>query len=86
MKPKVSEELIDQIAQLEVDALLEGLNDPELRRNPSFLDKVRKFLKENDLQTTPETKGVQELMQKQITTEIPIFDEVKHIGLDRRTN
>ena len=77
---KINEALVDQIAQLEVDALLEGLNDPELRKNPAFLDKVRKFLKENDLKTTPETPGVQQLMKRQTTTEIPIFDEVKRLN------
>ena len=70
---KIDEALIDKIACLEVDALLEGLNDPELRKNPAFLDKVRKFLKENDLKTP----GVQQLMKRQETTDIPIFDEVK---------
>lgn len=84
--PKIDATLVDQIAQLEVDALLEGLNDPELRRNPAFLDKVRKFLKENQLQTTPETPGVTELMKKQKTTEIPIFEEVAHFAMDRRPN
>lgn len=83
---KIDSSLIDQIAQLEVDALLEGLSDPELRKNPAFLDKVRKFLKENNLETTPETPGVEQLIKKQTTVDIPIFDEVKHIGLDRRTN
>ena len=84
--PKIDGALVDQIAQLEVDALLEGLNDPELRRNPAFLDKVRKFLKENQLQTTPETPGVAELMKKQKTTEIPIFEEAAHFAMDRRPN
>ena len=74
---KIDEALIDKIACLEVDALLEGLNDPELRQNPAFLDKVRKFIKENDLKITPETPGVQQLMKRQETTDIPIFDEVK---------
>lgn len=84
--PKIDATLVDQIAQLEVDALLEGLNDPEMRRNPAFLDKVRKFLKENQLQTTPETPGVAELMKKQQTTEIPIFKEVASFAMDRRAN
>ena len=85
--PKIDSALVDQIAQLEVDALLEGLNDPELRRNPAFLDKVRRFLKENQLQTTPETPGVAELMKKQHTTDIPIFkEEVGHFAVDGRPN
>lgn len=85
--PKIDSVLVDQIAQLEVDALLDGLNDPELRRNPAFLDKVRRFLKENQLQTTPETPGVAELLKKQQTTEIPIFkEEVGHFAVDGRPN
>lgn len=84
--PKIDVALVDQIAQLEVDALLEGLNDPELRRSPAFLDKVRRFLKENQLQTTPETPGVAELMKKQQTTSIPIFDEVANFAVVKRPN
>ena len=74
---KVKLDLIDEIAQLEVEALLEGLKDPEMRRNPAFLEKVRKFLNQNKLQTTPETDGVAE-MQK-ITEEIPEFPKVVNI-------
>lgn len=85
--PKINSAIIDQIAQLEVDALLDGLTDPELRRNPAFLDKVRRFLKENRLQTTPETPGVAELMKRQQTTDIPIFkEEVGAFAMDGRPN
>ena len=70
---KIDEKLLDQIAQLEVDALLEGLQDPELRANPSFLEKVRKFLKENKLQPTPDAPGVVKIRQS--TEEIPDFDK-----------
>lgn len=55
---KVDEKTLDQVASLEVEALLEGLQDPELRRSPAFLEKVRKFLQQNKLQTTPDTEGV----------------------------
>ena len=54
MRVKVDQELIDTIARLEVDSLIEGLNDEELRTNPQFLAKVRQFLKENDVVTTME--------------------------------
>ena len=85
--PKINSAIIDQIAQLEVDALLDGLSDPELRRNPAFLDKVRRFLKENQLQTTPETPGVAVLMKRQQTTDIPIFkEEVGAFAVDGRPN
>lgn len=79
MNPKIKQELVDEIAVLEVDALLEGLKDPELRRNPSFMDKVRKFLKDNDLKTTPETPGVRQVIQQ--TTEIPKFTDEENRGL-----
>ena len=64
----IQEQLLDQIAELEVKALL------ELRRNPSFLEKVRKFLAQNKLQTTPETPGVAQIQKA--TEEIPNFNEV----------
>lgn len=72
---KINQNLVDEIAQLEVDALLEGLNDPELRRNPAFLEKVRKFLSQNNLKTTPETPGVSQLQK--VTTEIPTFEDLQ---------
>ena len=55
--------IVDQIAKMEVDALLEGLNDPELSKSPAFLAKVRQFLKDNDIVTTTETEGVERLVQ-----------------------
>lgn len=70
---KIDKELIDTMAQLEVNALLEGLKDPELRRNPAFLEKVRKFLQQNQLTTQPDTIGVNEI--KKLTTKIPVFKD-----------
>lgn len=69
---QISEDLLDRIAIGEVNALLEGLEDPEMRKNPAFLEKVRKFLAQNKLQTTPETEGVSAIKEK--TEEIPVFD------------
>lgn len=69
MSTKLPQELIDQIAELEADSLLEGLNDPEMRRNPAFLAKVRQFLKDNDFVTTTETEGVKEVIRS--VSEIP---------------
>lgn len=69
----IPQELINTMAQLEVNALLEGLKDPELRRNPAFLEKVRKFLQQNQLTTQPDTLGVNEI--KKLTTEIPVFKD-----------
>ena len=67
---KINPELLDKMAELEVDALLKGLSDEELKRNPQFLAKVRQFLKDNDLKTTPKTSVP---LVKQITKEIPDF-------------
>lgn len=72
---KIDQKMLDLLASLEVDALLEGLQDPEIRKNPSFLEKVRKFLKDNQLVTTPETHNVKRL-QKEVA-EIPIFNDLE---------
>lgn len=69
---KVNIELLDEIGKLEVEALLEGLKDPELRRSPAFLEKVRKFLAQNNFKITEETDGVSDL--KKNTEVIPLFD------------
>ena len=71
----VKQELIDEMAELEVGALLEGLKDEDVRRNPAFLEKVRKFLKENNFKTTPETEGVKEIEKKVV--DIPVFEVIE---------
>lgn len=71
---KVDPKILNLIAELEVSALLDGLQDPEIRKNPSFLEKVRKFMKDNQLVTTPETNNVKKLQEK--AEEIPIFDDI----------
>ncbi|WP_295789463.1 hypothetical protein [uncultured Veillonella sp.] len=63
---------IDTIAELEVMALKEGLEDPELRRNPSFLEKVRRFMKDHRLETTA---NLTTIVQQTVAKEIPIFDD-----------
>lgn len=60
---EVPKELLDKLAVGEVDALLEGLQNPEMRANPAFLAKVRQFLKDNNFATTIETEGVKEIQQ-----------------------
>jgi len=67
MSIKIPQELIDDVAKEEVNALLEGLNDPEQRKNPAFLAKVRQFLKDNNFITTSETDGVQQVINKGTT-------------------
>lgn len=73
--------LLDEIAQGEVQAIHEGLADPEMRKDPRFLDRVRKFLKDNDLIVSPRTKGVTDIQQQIERQHIPIFDDVKD-GVD----
>lgn len=51
-------EVIDGLAQAEAEALMEGLKDKDMRKNPAFLAKVRQFLKDNNFITTTETEGV----------------------------
>lgn len=60
----IPQEIIDAIAQGEVDALLKGLKDPELRTNPAFLAKVRQFLKDNDFYTTSEVEGLKHIQRE----------------------
>lgn len=67
---RINQELLDQIGELEVNALIEGLNDPVLRKSPAFLDKVRRFLRDNRLDTTPNLVTI----VQQETKEIPVFD------------
>lgn len=69
---KIDPKLLDQMAELEVSALLEGLKDPECRANPAFLEKVRKFLQQNKLVTTPETPGIIDIQKNSET--LPVFD------------
>lgn len=60
---KLPQEIVDALAQGEADALMEGLSDPEMRKNPAFLAKVRQFLKDNNFVTTTETEGVKSILQ-----------------------
>ena len=60
---KLTQEVIDALAQGEAAALAEGLADPERRKNPAFLAKVRQFLKDNNFVTTTETEGVHRIVQ-----------------------
>ena len=72
---KLNEKTLDLIATLEVDALLEGLQDEEVRKNPAFLEKVRKFLQQNKLITQAETPGVSKIQQE--SNSIPVFDDIQ---------
>lgn len=74
----IPQELIDRLATEEVQALLEGLEDEEQRKNPASLAKVRQFLKDNDFNTTVEIEGVKEV--KQEASKIPDFMELVKEG------
>ena len=63
---------LDQLAELELEALLEGLEDEEMKRSPAFLERVRKFLKDNRLETTRDNPKLPQLQK--VTKELPIFD------------
>ncbi|WP_288878662.1 hypothetical protein [Megasphaera massiliensis] len=74
----IPQELIDRLATEEVQALLEGLEDEEQRKNPAFLAKVRQFLKDNDFNVTVAIEGVKEV--KQEASKIPDFMELVKEG------
>lgn len=81
---EVDPNLLDEIAQGEVEAIREGLADPEMRKDPRFLDRVRKFLKDNDLIVSPRTKGITDIQRQIEKQHIPIFDDVKDgVDIDR---
>lgn len=73
--PKIDPKKLDLIAELEVEAILEGLNDPEVKLNPSFLKSVRLFLSQNNLRTDPKTPGVQKVVQD--VSNIPDFEDLE---------
>lgn len=75
---KMPQAVIDALAQGEADALLEGLQDEELRKNPAFLAKVRQFLKDNDFVTTTETVGVTKIIHDMSTIPDLVGEEVLH--------
>ena len=67
---KINPKLLDILAEEEVHALIEGIQDEDLRHSPQFLAKVRQFLKDNELKTTPETTTPLVTM---VTKELPDF-------------
>lgn len=75
---KLPQEIIDALAQQEANALLEGLRDEDMRRNPAFLAKVRQFLKDNDFITTTETEGVETIVRDMNNIPDLVGSEVVH--------
>lgn len=78
MNLKLPQELLEALAKGEVDALLEGLKDPDMRKNPAFLAKIRQFLKDNDFLTTSDMEGVKELMKTGLTIPDLIGEDITH--------
>jgi len=78
MNLKLPQELLEALAKGEVDALLEGLKDPDMRKNPAFLAKIRQFLKDNDFLTTSDMEGVTELMKTGLTIPDLIGEDITH--------
>lgn len=77
---KINPKLLDILAEEEVNALIEGIQDENLRHSPQFLAKVRQFLKDNELKTTPETTTP---LVSMITKELPDFlDDAEDEGGD----
>lgn len=77
---KINPKLLDILAEEEVHALIEGIQDEDLRHSPQFLAKVRQFLKDNELKTTPETTTPLVTM---VTKELPDFlDDAEDEGGD----
>lgn len=79
MSTKIPQALIDDLAKEEVNALLEGLNDAENRKNPAFLAKVRQFLKDNNFITASETDGVKEVVNLGTTIPDLVEEEDGHV-------
>ena len=63
--------MLDQLSELEVKALLEGLTNEDMRTKPAFLAVVRKFMNDNALLTQPEE--VKKVAVKVREEEIPDF-------------
>lgn len=64
---------IDNLAELEVNALTDLLKDKEARKDPKVLQQVRAFMKDHKLQTT---QNLVTIVQREVETkEIPIFDD-----------
>lgn len=78
MNLKLPQELLEALAKGEVDALLEGLKEPDMRKNPAFLAKIRQFLKDNDFLTTSDMEGVKELMKTGLTIPDLIGEDITH--------
>lgn len=73
-RKKATLKLIDQIAEMEIEALHGLLLDPETRKNTKVLAAVRRFMEKNNLITDPDTPGVGKL-QEELST-IPELEDM----------
>ena len=60
---KIDQKLLDQLAELEVKAILEALEDPD-QCSPAWAARARAFLKDNRLETTPQTARAEEIERR----------------------
>lgn len=68
----VDDKLVDELATLEINALINALKDPELRKNPQILARARSFLKDNRLIANPGLPLAGKV--KEAVLEVPDFD------------
>lgn len=73
----VDQKLLDLIAKMEIESLLDGLQSDEVRSQPAFLAKVRQFLKDNEIVVGAKTDGVESIVAnaKDIPDILAGFDE-----------
>lgn len=71
-RAKISQELLNQLAEAEAQALVDAMNDADLRQAPAILGAVRRFLKDNKLIVQEDTPSVQAVKRK--AEELPDFD------------
>ena len=77
---KINQKLLDEMAVLEVEAILRALKDGDVC-NPAWVARARALLKDNRMETTPETEGLREIKERLkpynesgVKLETPIFD------------
>lgn len=72
---RVSEDILNKIAELEQQALIDGLQNEEIRYNPKFLANVRTFMKDNQLLVDP--TPVLLVADQTPRKELPIFEDIE---------
>ena len=67
----VKKELVDKLAELDINALIDCLSNKTLRYDPSILARARAFLKDNKLLTKPESNEMRKI--EALTRDLPNF-------------